>query len=75
MVMNFGFGGSGRVPRSDATLANMSDAHLMALGQQGNASHAQLLEMQGAQQAMASVAGKQNMRFQRLTSILVVIPI
>ena len=58
--MNFGFGGSGRVPKNDATLANMSDAHLMALGQQGNASHAQLLEMQGAQQAMASVAGKQN---------------
>jgi|TARA_R100001463_G_scaffold15644_3_gene40784 hypothetical protein len=60
MVMNFGFGGSGRVPQSDANLANMSDAHLMALGQQGNASHAQLLEMQSAQQAMASVAGKQN---------------
>ena len=60
MVMNFGFGGSGRVPRSDATLANMSDAHLMALGQQGNASHAQLLEMQSAQQGMASVADKQN---------------
>ena len=60
MVMNFGFGGSGREPRSDATLANMSDAHLMALGQQGNASHAQLLEMQSAQQGMASVADKQN---------------
>ena len=60
MVMNFGFGGSGRVPRSDANLANMSDAHLIALGQQGNASHAQLLEMQGAQQAMADAANKQN---------------
>jgi hypothetical protein len=60
MVMNFGFGGSGRVPQSDANLANMSDAHLMALGQQGNASHAQLLEMQSAQQAMAGAASKQN---------------
>ena len=60
MVMNFGFGGSGRVPRSDANLANMSDAHLMALGQQGNASHAQLLEMQSAQQAMAGAASKRN---------------
>tara|TARA_R100001510_G_scaffold37842_1_gene34179 strand:- start:550 stop:1533 length:984 start_codon:yes stop_codon:yes gene_type:complete len=60
MVMNFGFGGSGRVPRSDATLANMSDAHLIALGQQGNASHEQLLEMQAAQQAMADAATKQN---------------
>ena len=58
--MNFGFGGSGRVPRSDATLANMSDAHLIALGQQGNASHEQLLEMQAAQQAMADAATKQN---------------
>ena len=60
MVMNFGFGGAGRVPRNDANLANMSDAHLMALGQQGNASHAQLLEMQSAQQAMANAASKQN---------------
>ena len=60
MVMNFGFGGSGRVPRSDVNLANMSDAHLMALGQQGNASHEQLLEMQAAQQAMADAATKQN---------------
>tara|TARA_R110001592_G_scaffold32591_4_gene114018 strand:+ start:2116 stop:3105 length:990 start_codon:yes stop_codon:yes gene_type:complete len=60
MEMNFGMGRSGRVPRSDANLANMSDAHLMALGQQGNASHAQLLEMQGAQQAMAGAASKQN---------------
>ena len=38
----------------------MSDAHLVALGQQGNASHAQLLEMQSAQQGMANIAGKQN---------------
>jgi len=60
MVMGFGFGGSGRIPRGDVNLANMSDAHLMALGQQGNASHEQLLEMQAAQQAMADAANKQN---------------
>ena len=60
MVMNFGFGGSGRIPKSDVNLANMSDAHLIALGQQGNASHEQLLEMQAAQQAMADAATKQN---------------
>lgn len=60
MVMNFGLGGSGRVPRSDVNLANMSDAHLIALGQQGNATHAQLLEMQAAQQEMAKVAHKKN---------------
>ena len=60
MTMRFGFGGTGRVPRSDVNLANMSDAHLVALGQQGNASHAQLLEMQSAQQGMANIAGKQN---------------
>lgn len=60
MTMRFGFGGSGRIPRSDVNLANMSDAHLIALGQQGNASHEQLLEMQAAQQAMADAATKQN---------------
>ena len=60
MTMRFGFGGSGRIPRSDVNLANMSDAHLIALGQQGNASHAQLLEMQSAQQEMAKVAHKKN---------------
>jgi len=60
MVMDFGFGGSGRVPRNDVNLANMSDAHLMALGQQGNTSHAQLLEMQSAQKGMKEAAGKQN---------------
>ena len=60
MTMRFGFGGTGRVPRSDVNLANMSDAHLVALGQQGNASHAQLLEMQSAQQGMANIAVKQN---------------
>jgi|TARA_R100000084_G_scaffold40097_2_gene16468 hypothetical protein len=60
MTMRFGFGGSGRIPRSDVNLANMSDAHLIALGQQGNASHEQLLEMQAAQQAMADAANKQN---------------
>lgn len=58
--MRFGFGGSGRIPRSDVNLANMSDAHLIALGQQGNASHEQLLEMQAAQQAMADAGTKQN---------------
>tara|TARA_R100001015_G_C4622152_1_gene179526 strand:+ start:500 stop:1480 length:981 start_codon:yes stop_codon:yes gene_type:complete len=57
MVTNYFLAG---VPKSDATLANMSDAHLMALGQQGNASHAQLLEMQSAQQGMVSAATKQN---------------
>ena len=60
MTMRFGFGGSGRIPRSDVNLANMSDAHLIALGQQGNASHEQLLEMQAAQQAMADAGTKQN---------------
>lgn len=47
------------VPQSDANLANMSQSHLMALGQQGNASHEQLLEMQAAQQGMQEMA-KQN---------------
>jgi hypothetical protein len=60
MVRNFGFGGYGRVPRSDATLGNMSDAHIMALSQQGNTSHAQLLEMQAAQQQMQSMSQKEN---------------
>ena len=60
MVNNWRFGGQGRVPRGDASLANMSQAHLMALGQQGNANHAQLLEMQGAQQGMREAASKQN---------------
>ena len=54
------FGGYGQVPQSDASLATMSQAHLMALSQQGNASHEQLLEMQAAQQGMRDMAGKQN---------------
>ena len=62
MTMRFGFGGTGRVPRSDVNLANMSDAHLVVLGQQGNASHAQLLELQSAQQGMANISGKQNIQ-------------
>jgi hypothetical protein len=41
-------------------LANMSQAHLAALGQQGNPSHEQLLEMQAAQQGMKQVAEKKN---------------
>ena len=41
--------GQGGIPQSDVNLANMSQAHLIALGQQGNASHEQLLEMQAAQ--------------------------
>jgi len=57
---NWGFGGYGRVPQGDANLANMSQAHLMALSQQGNASHEQLLEIQAAQQGMKQVAEKQN---------------
>ena len=60
MTMRFGFGGSGRIPRSDVNLANMSDAYLTELEQQGNASHEQLLEMQAAQQAMADAGTKQN---------------
>ena len=60
MMNNFGFGGYGQVPRNDANLANMSQAHLVALGQQGNASHEQLLEMQSAQQGMRNMADKQN---------------
>ena len=52
-------GGQNRIPQSDANLANMSQAHLMALGQQGNASHEQLLEMQAAQQGMQELS-KQN---------------
>jgi len=47
------------VPQSDANLANMSQSHLVALGQQGNASHEQLMEMQAAQQGMQEIA-KQN---------------
>jgi hypothetical protein len=54
------FGGYGQVPQSDAGLATMSQAHLVALSQQGNASHEQLLEMQAAQQGMREMAGKQN---------------
>lgn len=49
----------GRVPQGDVNLANMSQAHMMALSQQGNASHEQLLEMQAAQQGMQEIA-KQN---------------
>ena len=52
-------GGQNRIPQSDANLANMSQAHLMALGQQGNTSHEQLLEMQAAQQGMQALS-KQN---------------
>lgn len=51
--------GQNRIPQSDANLANMSQAHLIALGQQGNASHEQLLEMQAAQQGMQELS-KQN---------------
>ena len=43
-MLNWNMGGRGRVPQGDMNLANMSDSHLVALGQQGNASHAQLLE-------------------------------
>lgn len=60
MMNNIGFGGYGRIPQNDANLANMSQAHLVALGQQGNASHEQLLEMQSAQQGMRNMADKQN---------------
>ncbi len=38
MMNNLGFGGYGRIPQNDVNLANMSQAHLVALGQQGNAS-------------------------------------
>ena len=51
--------GHGGVPQSDVNLANMSQSHLVALGQQGNASHEQLLEMQAAQQGMQEIS-KQN---------------
>ena len=51
----------GQVPQSDVNLANMSQAHLMALGQQGNTNHEQLLEMQSAQQGMKQVAEKKNL--------------
>lgn len=50
--------GYGNVPQGDANLANMSQSHLVALGQQGNASHEQLLEMQAAQQGMQEMAKK-----------------
>ena len=59
-MLNWNMGGRGRVPQEDMNLANMSDSHLMALGQQGNASHAQLLEMQNAQQGMLNVAQRNN---------------
>ena len=39
MMNNLGFGGYGRIPQNEASLANMSQSHLVALGQQGNASH------------------------------------
>mgnify|MGYP003131865396 CR=1 FL=1 len=51
----------GQVPQTDVNLANMSQAHLMALGQQGNTNHEQLLEMQSAQQGMKQVAEKKNL--------------
>ena len=60
MKNTIGFGGYGRVPRNDMNLANMSGSHLAALGQQGNVSHEQLLEMQSAQQGMKEAAEKQN---------------
>jgi|TARA_R100000479_G_scaffold11179_1_gene4581 hypothetical protein len=50
----------GQIPQNDVNLANMSQAHLVALGQQGNTSHEQLLEMQSAQQGMKDVAQKKN---------------
>ena len=59
-MIGWRFGGQGQVPQGDINLANMSQAHLMALGQQGNASHEQLLEMQAAQQGMKQVAVKKN---------------
>jgi len=59
-MLNWNMGGRGRVPQGDMNLANMSDSHLVALGQQGNASHAQLLEMQNAQQGMLNVAQRNN---------------
>ena len=59
-MMNWRLGGHGRIPQGDANLANMSQSHLVALGQQGNVSHEQLLEMQGAQQGMREAATKQN---------------
>ena len=46
--------------QQQVNLADMSESHLMALGQQGNPSHAQLLEMQNAQQGMRNVAQKNN---------------
>ena len=54
-----GFGGYGRGAQNDASLANMSQAHLVALGQQGNASHEQLLEMQAVTR-YETAAEKQN---------------
>lgn len=59
-MMRWRPGGYGQVPQNDMNLANMSQAHLAALGQQGNPSHEQLLEMQAAQQGMKQVAEKQN---------------
>lgn len=59
-MIGWRFGGQGQVPQGDMNLANMSQAHLMALGQQGNASHEQLLEMQAAQQGMKQAALKKN---------------
>jgi len=46
--------------QQQVNLADMSESHLMALGQQGNPSHAQLLEMQSAQQGMRTVAQRNN---------------
>lgn len=59
-MMRWRPGGYGQVPQNDMNLANMSQAHLAALGQQGNPSHEQLLEMQAAQQGMKQVAEKKN---------------
>lgn len=56
-----GFGGYGTVPQG-APLAAVSEAHLTALSQQGNASlsKAALMEQQSAQQAMQMAAEQQN---------------
>ena len=55
-----GFGGYGRVPQGGASLSMVDQNQLIALSQQGNITHEQLLEMQAAQQGMKAVAEKQN---------------
>ena len=54
------FGGYGRIPQNNVGLAEMNQNHLIALSQQGNPSHEQLMEMQAVQQGMREVAGKRN---------------